>query len=601
MKKFSKLLVAAVLALSLGLTAAGCGGNGNTGGDNPGGDNPGGDNPGGNIGVTATLDFYTSVNIIEQSALQQVANAYSDMQYEKGNDITIMIRNNTDPAAYMQTLRTLVSNGVKNPTIANTSVVDEYYGTDKILDLSGYLEEPNPYIEGNAAWMDALEEDAYRARQTGASTTIPGLSYSSNYTAVYYNKAAVLDVLGDDPLVAEDGTIDNSKITWEWLLNALETAQNADANFDYPLGLSTSEQSFGSDSFHIGASVIEAYLDQYFRDFLDVVHSKEGDYSYISSIDSVWKYDGSDGSIDLPNSYTYNINRVVDTYFNQTGYNPLSERYEELMENLYTLFSYSDPEASYNDVFNRFNETVITYEGKGGSYSDMKLFYIEDLTYIRTYRDAFKTSGAGGATVYPTAEQIASEIGWFILPAISSDLEGVADNLRPEGGPNENFGVLSTGVQSTDEIAVDFLRYLISPTGQAAIYASYESSNYAPINMRQLVKNVTIPESIDYTDLISAVGDCSNNPYRFFGKGSGMDTITAGSSGEYVTDQIAAVLSGYFRGGNADWTAQATSYFNIIKSGFANYAEENNFIYNDYTKVAEQTNNLVNSPYSSVS
>lgn len=167
MKKFSKLLVAAVLALSLGLTAAGCGGNGNTGGDNPGGNNPGGDNPGGNTGVTATLDFYTSVNIIEQSALQQVANAYSDMQYEKGNDITIMIRNNTDPAAYMQTLRTLVSNGVKNPTIANTSVVDEYYGTDKILDLSGYLEEPNPYIEGNAAWMDALEEDAYQGAPDG--------------------------------------------------------------------------------------------------------------------------------------------------------------------------------------------------------------------------------------------------------------------------------------------------------------------------------------------------------------------------------------------------------------------------------------------------
>ena len=44
MKKFSKLLVAAVLALSLGLTAAGCGGNGNTGGDNPGGGStPGGD------------------------------------------------------------------------------------------------------------------------------------------------------------------------------------------------------------------------------------------------------------------------------------------------------------------------------------------------------------------------------------------------------------------------------------------------------------------------------------------------------------------------------------------------------------------------------
>ena len=73
------------------------------------------------------------------------------------------------------------------------------------------------------------------------------------------------------------------------------------------------------------------------------------------------------------------------------------------MENLYEFFSYADPEASYNDVFNRFNETVITYEEKGGTYDDMKLFYVEDLTYIRTYRDAFKTTNSNGATVYPTA------------------------------------------------------------------------------------------------------------------------------------------------------------------------------------------------------
>ena len=598
MKKLTKLLLAIMLALSVGLTAVGCA----TGGENPGGENPGGNNPGGgNEPITATIDFYTTVNVVEQSALQQVANAYSDLQYENGNNITVMVRNNTDPSAYTQTVRNLLANGVSNPTIANTSVAPEYYDSGRILDLSGYLEEPNEYIEGNTAWMDALEEDAYRSRQTGASSIVPGLSYSSNYTTVYYNKAAMRSVLGDDPIVAEDGTIDNTQITWEWFMNALETAQNSGLNFDYPLGVSTSTQSFGTDSFTIGSTIIDTYLDQYFRDFLEEVHSQEGDYSYISSIDSVWEYDTENATLDLPNVYTYNMNRVVDTFFNQEGYNPLSDRYEELMENLYEFFSYADPEARYNDVFNRFNETVITYEEKGGTYDDMKLFYVEDLTYIRTYRDAFKTTNSNGATVYPTASEIADELGWFILPAMDSDLEGVADNVRPNGGPSENYGVLSTGEQSLDEIAVDFLRYLFSPDGQSAIYASYEASNYAPINMRQLVKNVTIPESIDYTGLIDVEGDCSNNPYRIFGKGTGLTTITVGSSGEYVTDQIASLLSGYFRGSNSDWAAQAQSMFDILCSGFADYANENNFIYTDYSQAASATNNLVNSPYSSIS
>lgn len=603
MKKLTKLLLAIMLALSVGLTAVGCATGGeNPGGENPGGENPGGNNPGGgNEPITATIDFYTTVNVVEQSALQQVANAYSDLQYENGNNITVMVRNNTDPSAYTQTVRNLLANGVSNPTIANTSVAPEYYDSGRILDLSGYLEEPNEYIEGNTAWMDALEEDAYRSRQTGASSIVPGLSYSSNYTTVYYNKAAMRSVLGDDPIVAEDGTIDNTQITWEWFMNALETAQNSGQNFDYPLGVSTSTQSFGTDSFTIGSTIIDTYLDQYFRDFLEEVHSQEGDYSYISSIDSVWEYDTENATLDLPNVYTYNMNRVVDTFFNQEGYNPLSDRYEELMENLYEFFSYADPEASYNDVFNRFNETVITYEEKGGTYDDMKLFYVEDLTYIRTYRDAFKTTNSNGATVYPTASEIADELGWFILPAMDSDLEGVADNVRPNGGPSENYGVLSTGEQSLDEIAVDFLRYLFSPDGQSAIYASYEASNYAPINMRQLVKNVTIPESIDYTGLIDVEGDCSNNPYRIFGKGTGLTTITVGSSGEYVTDQIASLLSGYFRGSNSDWAAQAQSMFDILCSGFADYASENNFIYTDYSQAASATNNLVNSPYSSIS
>lgn len=63
-------------------------------------------------GVSATIKFYTSVNIIEYKALTAVANAYSDLQYDKGNDITIIIDNKTDPEAYTQSVRNMVSQGV---------------------------------------------------------------------------------------------------------------------------------------------------------------------------------------------------------------------------------------------------------------------------------------------------------------------------------------------------------------------------------------------------------------------------------------------------------------------------------------------------------
>lgn len=81
---------------------------------------------------------------------------------------------------------------------------------------------------------------------------------------------------------------------------------------------------------------------------------------------------------------------MIDKFFNQSEYGPLSERYSEMMSNLYALTRYCDPEASYHDTFSRFNETTLVHTGKvaSGTYTDKKLFYVEALTYVRTYRDA---------------------------------------------------------------------------------------------------------------------------------------------------------------------------------------------------------------------
>lgn len=600
MKQFFKGFVTILLCLCMAFAAIACGGSGDPGTvtppDDP--DKPGPVDPTPGEKVVATIDFYTTVNIIEQRALQAAADAYSDLQYNKGNDITINLSNSTDPDAYTQNIRNMMTGSITNPTIAVTSVIPEYYGTDKIVDLTAYLGDPNPYIEGNTAWRDAMEPDAYRAQRSGAYLTIPGISYSSNYVTVFYNKTAMKQVMGNDPAVGEDGTIDQSQITWDWMINALQKAKDSNLNFKNPLGVSTSAQSCGEDGFNVLSSILNMYLDQYFRDFIDEVHSEEGDYSYIERIDKDWVYDPDNAVLDLTGNYTYNMNKVVNSFFNKEDYAPTSARYAEMMENLYDLMQYADQEASYNDVFNRFNETTIIFENKGsGSYSDMKLFYVETLGYVRTYRDAFKTTDAGGVTTYPSSEQIESELGWFLLPAMNSSLEGVADNIRPTGGPNENFGILSTGNTAKDEIAIDFLRYLYSPAGQQQIYAIYKSENNAPIVMRQLIKDVTVPAEIDYTDLVSAEGDCSSNPYLQFGKGTGMRTNTIGTTNVYVKTRVAEILSGYFRGNSRAWSTVANSLYDVLKSGFASYAQENNFIYTDYTQVSSVTDGLKNSPF----
>lgn len=607
MKKFMKTTLVLLLGSTFAFATA-CGGGGSDSSSSSVGETTSSDvtsgsgsseshstSGGGQGGVSATIKFYTSVNIIEYKALTAAANAYSDLQYDKGNDITILIDNKTDPEAYTQNVRNMASQGVSAPTIVGTSIIPEYYGTDRIVDLTGYIEEENPYM-GGTVWMDGLEEDAYRTQVVGSTATVPGLSYSSNYLTVFYNKHAVLDVLGaSDPAVSEDGTIDQSKVTWTWLINALDKAKNSGKNFANPLGLSSSVQSCNEGSFNMLSHLVNMYLDQYFRDFIGKVHSEEGDYSYIGGIDSAWTYDPSDAGIDSADRYTFNLNKVVDLYFNQQGYNPESERYAEVMENLYDLMRYADKEAAYGDVFNRFNETTIVYEKKGGSYSDMKLFYVEALDYVRTYRDAFKTT-TGNKTVYPSASQISSELGWFLMPAMESDLPGVADNVRAFGGPAESYGIINSGNEATNDIAADFLMYLLSPAGQAGIYSYYKSENNAPITMRQLVKNVEIPAEIDYA-YVSAEGDCSASPYIIFGKCSGMNQATVNDTSAYVHDNVASLLSGYFRGGDSSWNAKGTEMFNIIKSGFASYAADKKFIYNDYSKVASVTNNLKNSPY----
>lgn len=602
-KKIICTAAATVLSLCLCFSAA-CGG-GKTSGGGGGGQKPSGP-------IEATIDMYTSVNIIEYEALQAAAQAYEDYQFDQGNVIHVQLHNTDDPDGLRENLVNMISNGdVKGPTVATISPLPMYHGTDKLVDLAGYLEEPNPYNDAYDTWKDSLEADAYRPIRAGGSVTTPGVSYSSNYACMFYNKKAMKAVMGDDPLVDETGTIDTASpdFNWAWMMKALRKAQEVwkpdadptkpdEVKINYPLGISRNQAACGQDNFNLVTMLLNMYFDQYFRDFTEEVHSVEGDYSYIPGIDSEWTYDGEDAQVDYENKYSYNLNRIIDAYFNHSEeFGAESERYAEVLENLWDLLQFSNPTDAYQDCFDKFNRTTIRYS-KGGYYGneDMRLFYLETLGYIRTFRDAHKTSGENGTT-YPSSEWIGSNLGWFLMPAMPSELQGVADNLRPAGGPLENYGALSTGSASMDEISVDFLRWLTSPLGQEHMTAKYVSRD-APQMMHQLVKGIVLDPKVDFTQVAMQVkGDIGFCPYNIFAMGSGMSTCTAENSATKISVRIAELLSDYFKGGDRSWTGGA-AMLGHIRSGFASYAEQYHLIYNDPAKASEMTNGLKNNPFS---
>ena len=345
--------------------------------------------------VSGTLDIYISLNEDEAAAYQMVADEYTYLQKEKGNTVKVNINNNSTADSYQKEVEALISMGVSNATIAKTGVAPSYYGTDSIVDLSSYLSLKNPYAD-NQVWKDVLEPEAYAPKFARGKSTVPSISYDTNYLVVFYDTRALADLGLQVPT------------TWDEMIACLEAASK-DSDFKNPLGLGVDS---GSATRTFLAWVVQMYMDQYFRDFIDVAHSQKGDYSYSSRIDGNYEYDLSDLLLGDSSNYTYNLNRMIDAYFNDTDeWGPLSPRFQDMMANLQELLPYIDTKASYGDLFNRFNETASSYNADGsdnGLYHDRKIFYIQRLDYILTYKTAFETKGTK-----LSVKDIGDRLGWF--------------------------------------------------------------------------------------------------------------------------------------------------------------------------------------------
>ena len=587
MNKFVKAFVTAALSAGFVFGAAACGGSGNRG---TGGGSGGSD-------LSGTVSFFVPMANVDNDALTAMANAYMDIN----RGVTVKLVTSTG-SGYSEQVRALAATEDKSQvSIVRVSQISQYYGTDKVVDFTDYLEEENEYAEGSPSydgtWKSVLEEDAYPIE--GKAYTIPALSYESNYTVCFYDKRAMNALMGDPDYAPE---------TWKDLLDLLEKAKND--GYKSPLGLSFTPSSCAG--IFMGW-FIKMYADQYFRDFIDKAHSKEGDYSYIAA-DKNWNYETgkNDPDFDRTGVYTSNLNRTIDTFFNNADFKVTSARFAEMMKNFKDLAQYSSNMTDDRSTILGLDETTNYWNdqtGVGGSASGSSL--LQKNVFLRPARldsvfdyitryalDKVQNNNGDVAGI------ISQRFGWFELPAMPGGTgtgAPAADNVRSLGGPVNELGIIDNGDKKAVEAAVDFLKFVLSPQGQNIRYETYVANGYTTV-MPSLVKDCTIDPRIDQTTGRSYVSGCERNPINIFTLGYGDGDIKASGEGTMTLNNKVGELYSSYLAGSKGWDSVAADVQKAIEDSFAEWAEYRGLKYTAFTTAAISgaTNNMTENPVKDV-
>lgn len=587
MNKFVKAFVTAALSAGFVFGAAACGGSGNRG---TGGGSGGSD-------LSGTVSFFVPMANVDNDALTAMANAYMDIN----RGVTVKLVTSTG-SGYSEQVRALAATEDKSQvSIVRVSQISQYYGTDKVVDFTDYLEEENEYAEGSPSydgtWKSVLEEDAYPIE--GKAYTIPALSYESNYTVCFYDKRAMNALMGDPDYAPE---------TWKDLLDLLEEAKND--GYKSPLGLSFTPSSCAG--IFMGW-FIKMYADQYFRDFIDKAHSQEGDYSYIAA-DKNWNYETgkNDPDFDRTGVYTSNLNRTIDTFFNNADFKVTSARFAEMMKNFKDLAQYSSNMTDDRSTILGLDETTNYWNdqtGVGGSASGSSL--LQKNVFLRPARldsvfdyitryalDKVQNNNGDVAGI------ISQRFGWFELPPMPGGTGAgapAADNVRSLGGPVNELGIIDNGDKKAVEAAVDFLKFVLSPQGQNIRYETYVANGYTTV-MPSLVKDCTIDPRIDQTTGRSYVSGCERNPINIFTLGYGDGDIKASGEGTMTLNNKVGELYSSYLAGSKGWDSVAADVQKAIEDSFAEWAEYRGLKYTAFTTAAISgaTNNMTENPVKDV-
>lgn len=408
-------------------------------------------------------------------------------EYERlcGNAVTIDIKDTGKTDKYIEDLHRQETNSRTEWDIVSGNLLaqSDMHAVSLADSVEGVA---NPYA-GNKYWDDLLETKAYR----GDSAYM--LNSEDLLTGWFVNTAATKKAgLSDEQAKPK---------TWEELISVLDSLQKA--GYKYPLGLSLTSDSIEGSQF---AWLLRIYGDYYFRSYYQYI-SKTWDTTLQQ--DTKFTYDPTNINIESNRNCDRSYSRMFCTMLDEGCPNfcgPTSEIFEEFVGQFAKLRKYIDPSAG-NYAFDTVRTNFMS-QSVGGSSANAPQIVLD-------------YSGKG--LQYIEVKSLKDHVEVFDYPKMESELVPADTEIRDVGGSGGYLSILNASSHSRTRInlAIDFLKYVLSPYGQTIYYRALKQYNLAPQGLTT-VKNdlVVIPESwVEFfqNPTLKYNGRADNNKYLTYG------------------------------------------------------------------------------------
>lgn len=398
------------------------------------------------------ISLWTDPASHQETGFSALAEAYKKVQ----PDVKLVWEPSgaSNAADYEKWLGTQLASGTPRADIVSSNYQPSY---TKYVNFDKYRKKTNPYT-GNA-WDQDLNFDFYAFRNSKGERTL--LPTQAVHIMWYYNKE-IFDKLGLQP-----------PKTWDELVQVAEKIQAA--------GITPIATNY---AWKLSQWLPEIYLDQYTRNWHDIVRAHKGDYNYDESLDGIFKADLKDPNIDL--KYNYNASRMYKAIKDgQIRFD--TPQFTTWVANMAKVF----PKYAQKDVLvtNDSSDYTLWLQQKAaimidGTWSlptitdDMKK--LNDPKRLEELK--IKDSGA------------LKPFSWGIFdnPAMGDSLvQGPVRSIESASG--EYVGIVDKNQEQTDMVA-DFVMFWLSKGGYQAWIDGQVKAGTLKLSGPVMVKDVKLPE-----------------------------------------------------------------------------------------------------------
>ncbi len=434
----------------------------------------------------ATAELAGTIIISVQGTDVQTYQALADAYVAENPDVEVRVELKP-PDGYQEFIRAQFAGGTPEVSIVNGNVVADLIQDKQFVDMSAYLDRPNPYT--GAPWRDSMDEVAIQNMANPVTGEIYTLNLETVQVLWFYNKTA-FENAGILQEAEELALTETNQPTWDQFMDWCDKLTAAGY---IPVAIEGDYRSFWELRF---GWLARMYLDQYTRDEAELVRAQPGDWNFREGIDDVWEYDPADPHNDDSTRITFNSQRkMIALRDHEQAVN--GPKFQALYEN----FKQFSDRAAPPGWLGTADAYPLFLTSEAAIRLDVAALLGNFERDLRNLSEGRYISQAGGdaetpATPLPSQDVVAFEIGSFNNPT----MEG-PEVIAPARTIEVNIGFLSVPKkdQEQNDLEMDFLMYLTSPEG----FGTYLENRLDPDNAGSggidgppIVKDAALPADL---------------------------------------------------------------------------------------------------------